>query len=162
MVDSNQHTSEDKPSAQKLLNTINRDIQKAEEPIFLTYNDIDPSAGSLIIESLDQTGAIENILPRYVVNEVSTPTLLCCLSIPANHEYFLKRLSYNSLTQTLTANVLPTFIHDCHQRWLTKEFTRMVTSGFLTASEHKRIDLTTGTSELTSIYPLLACRARAT
>lgn len=76
MVDSNQHASEDKPSAQKLLNTINRDIQKAEEPVFLTYNDIDPSAGSLIIESLDQTGAIENILPQYVVNEVSQ-LLLC-------------------------------------------------------------------------------------
>lgn len=55
---------EQKPSAQQLFNTISQAILAATEPTYLTYEHVDASAGSLIVDSLDQTGEIERINPR--------------------------------------------------------------------------------------------------
>jgi hypothetical protein len=43
---------------------------------------------------------------------------------------------------------MPTFVHDCHQTWLSREvFQRMVLTGFITTAESDLLMITSGTSK---------------
>jgi hypothetical protein len=46
---------------------------------------------------------------------------------------------------------MPTFIHDSYHKWLAKEFFKMHSSGFLSATEFKRLDFASNVSMYLSI-----------
>ena len=58
------------------------------------------------------------------------------------------RVGYNSYTLTLDVNIMPNFIHDCHQPWLINEiWGRMVPAGFITPAEASLLQILSGTSK---------------
>ena len=58
------------------------------------------------------------------------------------------RVGYNSYTLTLDVNIMPNFIHDCHQPWLINEiWGRMVPTGFITPAEASLLQILSGTSK---------------
>src|SRR6266480_832016 len=58
------------------------------------------------------------------------------------------RVGYNSYTLTLDVNVMPNFIHDCHQPWLINEiWGRMVPNGFIIPAEASLLQILSGTSK---------------
>ncbi|PGH35562.1 hypothetical protein GX50_01543 [[Emmonsia] crescens] len=109
----------EEPSAQKLFNDIRKVILNTNHPADLTFPNVPPSAGLQIATSFSEDSEIERALPR---------------------------ISYNPLTQVLTARVMPTTIHDCHQEWLSNELLDMVVAGFLTIAERKELNLRVGTT----------------
>ena len=52
------------PSAQQLFNQIRRCIIEHKEPQNLTFENVEPEAGSLIVDSLNEDG-VESLRPRY-------------------------------------------------------------------------------------------------
>ncbi|OJD17990.1 hypothetical protein AJ78_01947 [Emergomyces pasteurianus Ep9510] len=115
---SNTSLSEE-PSAQKLFNTIRKTILGTNHSIDLTFQNITPVSGSLIVASLAEDPKIERALPR---------------------------LSYNSVTRVLTARIMPTHVHDCHQEWLCFELGQMRMDGFLSPTEARLIKFRVGTT----------------
>ncbi|QSS66650.1 hypothetical protein I7I51_02840 [Histoplasma capsulatum] len=109
----------DEPTAQKLFNTIRKSILDTNHSIDLTFQNIAPTSGSLIVASLAEDPDIERSLPR---------------------------LSYNSVTRVLTARIMPTHVHDCHQEWLCFELGQMRMAGFLSPAEARLIKFRVGTS----------------
>ncbi|KAM5447896.1 hypothetical protein MaudCBS49596_005691 [Microsporum audouinii] len=118
---SNTNIPPEEPSAQKLFNNIRKVILNTNHPADLTFQNIPPSTGFQIATSFSEDPEIERALPR---------------------------ISYNPLTQALTARVMPTVVHDCHQEWLSNELLDMVVVGFLTVAERKELNLRVGTSIL--------------
>ena len=55
---------QEKISAQKLFNVISRTIAEATESTLLTYENVDPSTGSLVTLSLKQDKRVERVRPR--------------------------------------------------------------------------------------------------
>jgi len=53
------------PSAQQLFNEIRRRIIAERESQYLTFENVDPEAGSLIVDSLNEDGVVESLRPRY-------------------------------------------------------------------------------------------------
>ncbi|KKZ68031.1 hypothetical protein EMCG_06241 [[Emmonsia] crescens] len=111
----------EEPSAQKLFNDIRKVILNTNHSADLTFRNVPPSAGLQIATSFSEDSEIERALPR---------------------------ISYNPLTQVLTARVMPTTVHDCHQEWLSNELLDMVVARFLTIAERKELNLRVGTSTL--------------
>ncbi|EEQ32213.1 hypothetical protein McanCB56680_006084 [Microsporum canis] len=95
-------------SPQKLFNTIRKAILGSREHNELMFENIPTETGLLVTNSLIKDPDIENACPR---------------------------INYNSLTQTIDIRIMPTFVHDAHQRWIVNEISRMVSSGFLTQAE---------------------------
>jgi hypothetical protein len=54
-----------KPSAQHLFNQIRRIIITDRKRQCLTFENVDPEAGSLIVDSLNEDGVVESLRPRY-------------------------------------------------------------------------------------------------
>ncbi|KAK2785719.1 hypothetical protein FQN52_008268 [Onygenales sp. PD_12] len=108
------------PSAQRLFNDIRKVILTTNDSTDLAFPNIPPSAGLQIATSFSEDPDIERAHPR---------------------------ISYNSVTQVLTARVMPSRILDCHQDWLFKELCyHMSSEGFLTAAEILELNIGTGTS----------------
>ncbi|KAM5445004.1 hypothetical protein MferCBS31731_000461 [Microsporum ferrugineum] len=116
---SNTNIPPEEPSAQKLFNNVRKVILNTNHPADLTFQNIPPSTGFQIATSFSEDPEIERALPR---------------------------ISYNPLTQALTARVMPTVVHDCHQEWLSNELLDMVVVGFLTVAERKELNLRVGTT----------------
>ncbi|PGH07359.1 hypothetical protein GX51_01903 [Blastomyces parvus] len=112
-----QTTTKDRPSPQQLYNTVHREILNATEPTHLSYENVDTHTGLLVVYSLEESSKVENIRPR---------------------------LSYNSSAQILDVDLLPTFTHDCHTKWLVKGFHRMESSSFLTPAEYDQLKFSSG------------------
>ncbi|OAX78619.1 hypothetical protein ACJ72_07069 [Emergomyces africanus] len=115
---SNTSLSEE-PTAQRLFNTIRNSILDTKHSIDLTFQNIASASGSLVVASLAEDPDIERALPR---------------------------LSYNSVTRVLTARIMPTHVHDCHQEWLCSELGQMRMGGFLSPAEAKLIKFRVGTT----------------
>ncbi|KAF3895011.1 hypothetical protein GTR04_4017 [Trichophyton interdigitale] len=116
---SNTNLPAEEPSAQKLFNNIRNEILNTNHSTDLTFQNISPSAGFQIATSFSEDPEIERALPR---------------------------ISYNPLTKVLTARVMPTTVHDCHQEWLSNELLDMVMAGFLTEAERDELRLRVGTT----------------
>ncbi|OCK91089.1 uncharacterized protein K441DRAFT_616927 [Cenococcum geophilum 1.58] len=108
-----------KLSALELFIQISRTIAAATEHQLLTYEGVDSETGSEVAYSLDEDRRVEVV----------------------GH-----RVGYNSYTQTLHINIMPNFIHDCHQPWLSEEKVRMILSGFITAAESRLLEIYSGTT----------------
>ncbi|EEP80896.1 predicted protein [Uncinocarpus reesii 1704] len=89
-------------------------ILNTNHPSDLTFQNITPSTGFRIATSFVEDPEIERAHPR---------------------------ISYNPLTQALTARVMPTLVDDCHQEWLSNELLDMVLAGFMTVAERKELKL---------------------
>lgn len=128
------------PSAQQLFNGIRHTILTAtgyQEPI---YENVDPSVGSEVAYSLDRDPEVERVRPRYVRKEKKILLLTRYLSI-----------HYSSVTRILRVHIMPTEIHECHTRWLTMEFNRMLVSNWLTLAESDALEISNGLSMSTYI-----------
>ncbi|KAL1953804.1 hypothetical protein VTO42DRAFT_2265 [Malbranchea cinnamomea] len=101
-------TDSSKELADQLLEIIKQDVLTASKSSHLTYKQVDLSTGPLVIDALNNISELETRCPR---------------------------LSYNSVTKTLDAEVMSTFTHDCHQEWLQREIRRMISSQFTTEAE---------------------------
>ncbi|KAK2747704.1 hypothetical protein FQN55_004874 [Onygenales sp. PD_40] len=102
-----------------LFNHIRKVILDQNRPADLSFPNIPSSAGLQLATSFSEDPEIEKTLPR---------------------------ISYNSLTQILTARVRPTNVHDCHQEWLDDEIYLMTRAGFLTHLEKRSLRMRVGTS----------------
>ncbi|KAL1982947.1 hypothetical protein VTN96DRAFT_634 [Rasamsonia emersonii] len=105
------------PSAQQLFNGIRHTILTAtgyQEPI---YENVDPSVGSEVAYSLDRDPEVERVRPS---------------------------IHYSSVTRILRVHIMPTEIHECHTRWLTMEFNRMLVSNWLTLAESDALEISNG------------------
>ena len=58
------------PSAQQLFNQIRRWIIEHRESQSLTFENVEPEAGSLIVDSLNEDGEVERLRPRYYLSTV--------------------------------------------------------------------------------------------
>jgi hypothetical protein len=56
------------PSAQQLLSQIRRCIIEHRESQYLTFENVEPEAGSLIVDSLNEDGEVERLRPRYYLS----------------------------------------------------------------------------------------------
>jgi hypothetical protein len=61
-------------------------------------------------------------------------------------ETLAARISYDSQEKTLSIRVMPTYVHNVHQIWMSNEFVDMLTSGFLTPDEQKYLQKLVGTT----------------
>ncbi|GFF81360.1 hypothetical protein IFM47457_05440 [Aspergillus lentulus] len=96
---------------------VKNDILATMEPVFLKYENIEPSIGSRAALSLDLDGEIE---ARSVL------------------------ISYNSVTRIFTVD-MPAAIPSCHQPWIIDEFIQAGVSGFLTRAENNHISMSSNT-----------------
>lgn len=106
------------PSAQSIFNTIIHIIPTITAFTELVYEDIAPEDGDLITRSLAESAIVEQH------------------SVRAN---------FNSLTKTLWIRVMPTELHDVHQRWFRFTSSDWRASGLLNRSEDKLLDIGVGT-----------------
>jgi hypothetical protein len=56
------------PSAQQLFNQIRRWIIEHRESQSLNFENVEPEAGSLIVDSLNEDGEVERLKPRYYLS----------------------------------------------------------------------------------------------
>lgn len=64
------------------------------------------------------------------------------------------RVNYNSRTKTLWVRIMPTELHDVHQRWVRyTTFSKWQATGILDAAEDKLLDMGVGTSMLIYLHP---------
>ncbi|GIJ83734.1 hypothetical protein Asppvi_002564 [Aspergillus pseudoviridinutans] len=105
-------------STQAVFNDIERKIPQVTEFTELVYEDIPPEEGALICDSLADSSVVE---------EASA------------------RVHFNSFTKTLWVRIMPTELHDVHQRWCNYASRKWDSQGLLNPTESKLLDIGTGT-----------------
>jgi hypothetical protein len=99
-----------RPSAQQISEEIVYRIPEIRECTEIIYRDINSDDGSLICRSLVNDERVERRATRYDIHAfTNTPTLDLC--------YNILRANFNAHTGLLRIKVMPTDIHEAHQRW---------------------------------------------
>jgi hypothetical protein len=112
------------------------DILTTTESVDLVYEDVHQQDGIHISDFLRSNPEVETLAARYVdVIQQFTEGVNIQFSI-----------SYDSQEKTLSIRVMPTYVHNVHQIWMSNEFVDMLTSGFLTPDEQKYLQKLVGTS----------------
>ncbi|KAE8380910.1 hypothetical protein BDV26DRAFT_115638 [Aspergillus bertholletiae] len=106
-------------SSQSIFNEVIRKIPTIRGFIELVFESIPPEQGSLICHSLRESSVCE-----------------------ARNA----RINFNSCTGTLWVRVMPTELHDVHQRWINYCRSRWTREGLTTEDEDRLIDVGVGTT----------------
>ncbi|PKX96377.1 uncharacterized protein P174DRAFT_438173 [Aspergillus novofumigatus IBT 16806] len=106
------------PSAQTVFNTIVRQIPTITAFTEIVYEDVAPVDGDLITRSLAESAVVEQ------------------------HN---ARINFNSVAKTLWVRVMPTELHDVHQRWVRFHSSEWRASGLLSRPEDKLLNIGVGT-----------------
>ncbi|PGH37132.1 hypothetical protein GX50_00116 [[Emmonsia] crescens] len=108
-----------RPSPQKILNEIIHKIPTIQKFTEIIYEDISSSDGALICQSLASSEQVER---RNI------------------------RVNFNSHTGTLRIRVMPTELHDAHQRWATDAVVDWVLGGLVSREEQRGLGAGVGTT----------------
>lgn len=121
-------------SPRQIFNEIVDQIPQIKEFTELIYEDIDPDDGSLLCLSLVEDKRIERRCVRYDMPFNST-------QIVVTWTKFYNRVNFNAHTRVLRIKVMPTRLHDVHQRWATAAMATWALNGLLNQDE---VDLLCG------------------
>ncbi|KNG89743.1 hypothetical protein ANOM_001974 [Aspergillus nomiae NRRL 13137] len=106
------------PSAQTIFNEIVDRIPTIRSFTELVFDVIPPEDGNLICRSLAASAVVEQSNAR---------------------------VNYNSRTKTLWVRIMPTELHDVHQRWVRYTTSQWQATGILNAAEDRLLDMGVGT-----------------
>ncbi|QSS56973.1 ornithine decarboxylase antizyme [Histoplasma capsulatum var. duboisii H88] len=107
------------PSPQKIFNEIIHKIPTIQKFTEIIYENISPSDGALICQSLE---ASEHVERRNI------------------------RVNFNAFTRTLRIRIMPTELHDAHQRWAIDALVEWTQDGLLSREEQRALDAGVGTN----------------
>ncbi|OJD17346.1 hypothetical protein AJ78_02531 [Emergomyces pasteurianus Ep9510] len=106
-------------SPQKIFNEIVHKIRIIQECTEIIYEDISPSDGSLICQSLTASELVER---RNI------------------------RVNFNAFTRTLRIRIMPTELHDAHQRWAFDAVVEWTLDGLVSREEQRTLGAGVGTT----------------
>ncbi|OAX84051.1 hypothetical protein ACJ72_01586 [Emergomyces africanus] len=107
------------PSPQKIFNEIIHKIPTIQKFTEIIYEHISPSDGALICQSLAASKQVER---RNI------------------------RINFNAFTETLRIRIMPTELHDAHQRWAIDALVEWTHGGLVSLEEQRNLDAGVGTT----------------
>lgn len=144
----------DKPTHQQLFKDIMDEISAATEYKEISYGTVSPTDGKILFDSLVENPLAEQHGVRY-----DTPLIEIYQKIFLTMMEYDARLAYYSADQVFRVRIMPTEIHDVHQRWAVSSTTIWGINSLLNQQEALLLAEGSGTSifpsQFTEAYTLI-------